>query len=60
MDEQAVEVPTRLAAVFLPAPLPRAGRVAFWDPSDTPLPTGAASDGTDGIAVAELTVVRPH
>ncbi|MDX3380786.1 DEAD/DEAH box helicase [Streptomyces niveiscabiei] len=51
MDEQAVEVPSRLAAVFLPAPLPRAGRVAFWDPEDGPLPAGDITD---------LTVVRPH
>ncbi|MFJ9584213.1 DEAD/DEAH box helicase [Streptomyces acidicola] len=29
-DARAVSV--RLAAVFLPAPLPRQGRVAFWDP----------------------------
>lgn len=27
-------VPLRLAAVFLPAPLPRDGRIAFWDPED--------------------------
>ncbi|MBU6530322.1 DEAD/DEAH box helicase [Streptomyces sp. A108] len=33
-------VPLRLAAVFLPAPLPRDGRVAFWDPGDGPVPTG--------------------
>ncbi|QNP69362.1 ATP-dependent helicase [Streptomyces roseirectus] len=51
MDEQAAEVTARLAAVFLPAPLPRAGRVAFWDPAAGPLPTGD---------VTELTVVRPH
>ncbi|MFJ9157570.1 SNF2-related protein [Streptomyces griseoviridis] len=43
-------VPTRLAAVFLPAPLPRDGRIAFWDPEDGPLP---AED-------TQLTVVRPH
>ncbi|MFE5186378.1 SNF2-related protein [Streptomyces sp. NPDC056628] len=43
-------VPPRLAAVFLPAPLPREGRIAFWDPDGDPLP---AQDG-------ELTVVRPH
>ncbi|MDH6696994.1 DEAD/DEAH box helicase [Streptomyces griseoviridis] len=43
-------VPTRLAAVFLPAPLPRDGRIAFWDPEDSPLP---AED-------TQLTVVRPH
>ncbi|MFF4250724.1 SNF2-related protein [Streptomyces sp. NPDC001663] len=43
-------VPVRLAAVFLPAPLPRDGRIAFWDPEGGPLP---AED-------TELTVVRPH
>ncbi|MCX5062422.1 MULTISPECIES: DEAD/DEAH box helicase [unclassified Streptomyces] len=43
-------VPVRLAAVFLPAPLPRDGRVAFWDPDGGPLP---AED-------TELTVVRRH
>lgn len=43
-------VPVRLAAVFLPAPLPREGRMAFWDPRGGPLP---AED-------CELTVVRPH
>ncbi|MER5408834.1 SNF2-related protein [Streptomyces sp. NPDC002769] len=31
-------VPVRLAAVFLPAPLPRDGRIAFWDPDGGPLP----------------------
>ncbi|MFR0356252.1 DEAD/DEAH box helicase [Streptomyces sediminimaris] len=31
-------VPLGLAAVFLPAPLPRDGRVAFWDPDGGPLP----------------------
>ncbi|MGW3124471.1 DEAD/DEAH box helicase [Streptomyces sp. NPDC001107] len=43
-------VPVRLAAVFLPAPLPRDGRIAFWDPE------GAALTVED----TELTVVRPH
>ncbi|MGW0767086.1 SNF2-related protein [Streptomyces sp. NPDC002676] len=46
-------VPVRLAAVYLPAPLPREGRIAFWDPDGAPLPVHR--DGTD-----ELTVVRPH
>ncbi|MFG1669975.1 SNF2-related protein [Streptomyces sp. Y7] len=40
----------RLAALFLPAPLPREGRIAFWDPEGGPLPTGDT----------ELTVVRRH
>ncbi|MBT2418838.1 DEAD/DEAH box helicase [Streptomyces sp. ISL-24] len=43
-------VPVRLAAVFLPAPLPREGRMAFWDPDGGPL---SAED-------SELTVVRRH
>ncbi|MFE7270594.1 SNF2-related protein [Streptomyces sp. NPDC057623] len=40
----------RLAAVYLPASLPREGRMAFWDPEGGPLP---AED-------TELTVVRRH
>ncbi|MFH0176058.1 DEAD/DEAH box helicase [Streptomyces cacaoi] len=47
-------VSVQLAAVFLPAPLPREGRVAFWDPADGPLPTTADAEHT------ELTVVRRH
>ncbi|MDT7840181.1 DEAD/DEAH box helicase [Streptomyces justiciae] len=43
----------RLAAVFLPAPLPREGRMAFWDPEDGPLPE-------DSAGLTDLTVVRPH
>ncbi|MGW2518275.1 SNF2-related protein [Streptomyces sp. NPDC001617] len=49
-EREGASVPVRLAAVFLPAPLPRDGRVAFWDPDGGPLP---AED-------TELTVVRPH
>ncbi|MDN0200754.1 DEAD/DEAH box helicase [Streptomyces sp. S.PNR 29] len=45
-----IAVPVRLPAVFLPAPLPREGRIAFWDPDGGELP----ADGT------ELTVVRRH
>ncbi|MGP4052555.1 DEAD/DEAH box helicase [Streptomyces sp. 2A115] len=44
-------VPVRLAAVFLPAALPRDGRIAFWDPDGGPLPPGEQTD---------LTVVRSH
>ncbi|WP_434588499.1 DEAD/DEAH box helicase [Streptomyces sp. A5-4] len=40
----------RAAAVFLPAELPRDGKVAFWDPEGDALP-GAS---------AEITVVRRH
>ncbi|WP_336113854.1 DEAD/DEAH box helicase [Streptomyces sp. PTD9-10] len=45
-------VPVRLASVYLPAPLPREGRVAFWDPDGGPLPGDRDTD--------ELTVVRRH
>ncbi|WKE73731.1 DEAD/DEAH box helicase [Streptomyces sp. WP-1] len=46
-------VPVRLAALYLPAPLPREGRIAFWDPDGEPLPAAAGDP-------EELTVVRPH
>ncbi|MFF3175387.1 DEAD/DEAH box helicase [Streptomyces sp. NPDC057900] len=46
----------RCAAVFLPAPLPREGRVAFWDPEGAPL-TPLPAPGADG-QVSEITVVR--
>ncbi|MFJ3659273.1 SNF2-related protein [Streptomyces sp. NPDC090119] len=45
-------VPARLACVYLPAPLPREARIAFWDPAGDPLPDASETD--------ELTVVRPH
>ncbi|MFI9206701.1 SNF2-related protein [Streptomyces sp. NPDC053253] len=59
------------AAVFLPATLPREGRVAFWAPDggalpDLPAPVGgpeATEDGPaapDGPERVELTVVRRH
>ncbi|CAM5279007.1 hypothetical protein SFUMM280S_00173 [Streptomyces fumanus] len=48
--DPAGPVPVRLAAVFLPAPLPREGRVAFWDPEGGELPAGSVP----------LTVVRRH
>ncbi|MCX4509736.1 DEAD/DEAH box helicase [Streptomyces sp. NBC_01619] len=44
------------AAVFLPAALPRDGRVAFWSPDGLPPPGG---DGTPGVS-GEITVVRQH
>ncbi|MGQ4361138.1 SNF2-related protein [Streptomyces sp. SAS_272] len=50
----SVSVSVRLAAVFLPAPLPREGRVAFWDPAGDALPAAADAEHT------ELTVVRRH
>ncbi|MGP3633795.1 DEAD/DEAH box helicase [Streptomyces sp. 24-1644] len=48
----------RRAAVFLPASLPRDGRIAFWDPDGPAGPM--AVDGIDGLphTTAELTVVR--
>ncbi|MDQ0993832.1 DEAD/DEAH box helicase [Streptomyces sp. V3I7] len=49
--EARERAPLHLPAVYLPAPLPRDGRIAFWDPDGDALPTGAGD---------ELTVVRPH
>ncbi|MEU6067721.1 DEAD/DEAH box helicase [Streptomyces sp. NPDC047082] len=54
---QREPVPVRLAAVYLPAPLPREGRVAFWDPDGGPLAADAGAPPADG---EELTVVRRH
>ncbi|MFD8690059.1 SNF2-related protein [Streptomyces sp. NPDC059651] len=66
----------RCAAVFLPAALPREGRVAFWDPEGHPLPdpadvcgpgaalpTGTSGPGEadgPGPRTSEITVVRRH
>ncbi|WP_285565380.1 DEAD/DEAH box helicase [Streptomyces sp. RTGN2] len=66
----------RCAAVFLPAALPREGRIAFWDPEGRPLPdpadvwgpgagdrgdaAGAAEADGTGVRAAEITVVRHH
>ncbi|WP_328751542.1 DEAD/DEAH box helicase [Streptomyces sp. NBC_00285] len=52
-ERHGESVSVRLAAVYLPAPLPREGRIAFWDPDGAPLPA-------DGAEHTELTVVRPH
>ncbi len=69
MGDEAVKtdmaVPVRLAAVFLPAPVPRQGRVAFWDPDGGPLPidgawSGSPAENTSSAEPTELTVVRPH
>ncbi|MEU0970962.1 ATP-dependent helicase, partial [Streptomyces sp. NPDC005917] len=51
VTETADGVPPRLAAIYLPADLPRQGRIAFWDPEGAPLP---------GTATEDLTVVRRH
>ncbi|MFJ7893169.1 DEAD/DEAH box helicase [Streptomyces anthocyanicus] len=63
-------VPVGLAAVFLPAPLPREGRIAFWNPDGGPVDAaedfgGAAAgdghgDGERSGGPTELTVVRRH
>ncbi|MGN7142049.1 ATP-dependent helicase, partial [Streptomyces pseudogriseolus] len=46
-----------LPAVFLPAPLPRDGRLAFYDPEGAEIPV--EGDGDDARRT-DLTVVRPH
>ncbi|MDQ0407209.1 SNF2-related protein [Streptomyces sp. NPDC000349] len=62
----APSVPLRLAAVFLPAPLPRDARIAFWDPEagrDDPLSGYASTPDGDPAGPTErteLTVVRRH
>ncbi|GGZ39799.1 helicase [Streptomyces poonensis] len=67
----ATDVSVRLAAVFLPAPLPRQGRMAFWDPEggfagpedDTagPAPESGAQEAVrPAPEVSGITVVRPH
>ncbi|MGD6755329.1 DEAD/DEAH box helicase [Streptomyces sp. BH105] len=52
-------VPLSAAAVFLPDPLPRAGRIAFWSPDAPEGPGGPDGPGLPG-ADGELTLVRPH
>ncbi|CAM5337723.1 DEAD/DEAH box helicase OS=Streptomyces tendae OX=1932 GN=GUR47_00245 PE=4 SV=1 [Streptomyces tendae] len=60
-EAPTVSVPVRLAAVFLPAPLPREGRVAFWDPDGGPVDAVAGeTDGDRPGGPTELTVVRRH
>ncbi|MFD4344617.1 DEAD/DEAH box helicase [Streptomyces coelicoflavus] len=44
----AASVPVALAAVFLPAPLPREGRIAFWDPDGGPVDGALSGDGSTG------------
>ncbi|MEU4500379.1 DEAD/DEAH box helicase [Streptomyces sp. NPDC024089] len=56
----------RCAAVFVPAPLPRDGRIAFWDPEGGPLPEPGdvcahpadPESPAPGASTAEITVVR--
>ncbi|MFE3034211.1 SNF2-related protein [Streptomyces canus] len=59
-QQGAAAVPVRLAAVFLPAPLPREGRIAFWDPEGAPLPAESPDADATPPERTELTVVRPH
>ncbi|MEU9169747.1 SNF2-related protein [Streptomyces sp. NPDC048420] len=59
-ERQGSAVPVRLAAVFLPAPLPREGRIAFWDPEGSPLATESPEADAASVERTELTVVRPH
>ncbi|MGC0373788.1 DEAD/DEAH box helicase [Streptomyces sp. SAI-229] len=54
------DVPVRLAAVFLPAPLPREGRVAFYDPEGGPDGDGPPGSPDASASHTDLTVVRPH
>ncbi|MGW1765653.1 DEAD/DEAH box helicase [Streptomyces sp. NPDC002073] len=54
----------RHAAVFLPAEVPREGRIAFWSPGSEPLPDDVPEALQDGLPEAGrrtlLTVVGPH
>ncbi|MFH8475636.1 DEAD/DEAH box helicase [Streptomyces sp. NPDC018000] len=58
----------RCAAVFLPASLPRDGRVAFWDPDGGSLPepdafrghSAAPESSAPFATAAEITLVRRH
>ncbi|MFE0208451.1 DEAD/DEAH box helicase [Streptomyces sp. NPDC058985] len=65
-QESAPSVPLRLAAVFLPAPLPRDARIAFWDPEagrDDTLSGYTSTPDGDPAGPPErtvLTVVRRH
>ncbi|MGV9910181.1 DEAD/DEAH box helicase [Streptomyces tendae] len=43
-------VPVRLAAVFLPAPLPREGRIAFWDADGGPVDAALLGDGPTDVS----------
>ncbi|GAA0630900.1 DEAD/DEAH box helicase [Streptomyces thermocarboxydovorans] len=51
------DAPLHLPAVFQPAPLPRDGRITFYDPEGDP-PPGPGGGGAE--RATELTVVRPH
>ncbi|MGW5971964.1 DEAD/DEAH box helicase [Streptomyces sp. NPDC055186] len=64
---EPAEISVGLAAVFLPAPLPRDGRIAFYDPESEPVEPAGPADPADPTAPApepaprtRLTVTRPH
>ncbi|MFF2326043.1 MULTISPECIES: DEAD/DEAH box helicase [unclassified Streptomyces] len=63
MDTSAARL-LSCAAVFLPASLPRDGRVAFWDPDGGPLPypeeLADPGNRAPGSTTGEITVVRRH
>ncbi|MEO3977147.1 DEAD/DEAH box helicase [Streptomyces sp. CAU 1734] len=61
MTSRAQESLSACAAVFLPAELPREGRIAFWNP-DGPPPPGAAGEITvvrDGLAAPAAEAADP-
>ncbi|MFE4692265.1 DEAD/DEAH box helicase [Streptomyces sp. NPDC056749] len=65
MTRQAQDVTAgrllRCAAVFLPAALPRDGRIAFWDPGPgTSADLTGLDTGTGAHTLTELTVVERH
>ncbi|MFJ6856211.1 DEAD/DEAH box helicase [Streptomyces werraensis] len=57
-------VASSLPAVFLPAPFPRDGRIAFYDPQGADVPAGSGDADVPpqagGARRTDLTVVRPH
>ncbi|MFF7278305.1 SNF2-related protein [Streptomyces griseorubiginosus] len=57
-ERQGPAVPVRLAAIFLPAPLPREGRIAFWDPEDAPLPAEPHESDAGAVERTETDAAR--
>ncbi|MFE9771959.1 SNF2-related protein [Streptomyces sp. NPDC005931] len=58
--EGETEVPVRLAAVFLPAPLPRDGRVAFYDPEGDGVRADEPAGGDGGADAPESGAGTAH
>lgn len=50
-------VSARLAAVFLPAPVPRQGRVAFWDPEGGAVDPAREAEPSDVTGITGVTEV---